>query len=139
MLKILLIEDILEKADAIKRELSEWNIQIFHSARAFLNHMQYSHLSSTPQNQPGDFLKDVDIFLLDFNLGDGNIINTNIYQTILEEKKESALMCCISSYPPALIEDLCRSHAFEYNRERAFDIYLKKDAKFILQFIQKCT
>lgn len=135
MLKILLLEDVLEKAEDIKNELSVWSIQIFHNARAFLNHLHYSHLNSQDQEE-GSFLKKIDIFLLDFNLGDGNIVNTNIYQTILARKKADSVMCCISSYPSTLIEELCRAQALDHKRTTAFDVYLKKEAKAIYYFVE---
>ena len=127
--KILLLEDIIPVALAIQSKLSGFDVQAFHNAHSFLKQFQQASFKN--------YLSQVDFFILDFDLGDASIVSSSIYRYILENKKNNAYLCCISSYSPPIIEAHCQNTYKNFNLNSAFDFYLKKDPEEVLKIIHK--
>lgn len=131
MQKIILIEDIIRVAMEISDLLSNFHVKMYHSSRSFLQ--DYKSLEF--QN----FLANTDFFILDFNLGDGTLINSGIYEIILANRKKNSVLCCISSFGKEIVEKNCEEIASKYNLQEPFDCYLKKKAEVIAEYIsQNC-
>ncbi|MES2616177.1 MAG: hypothetical protein V4591_12280 [Bdellovibrionota bacterium] len=127
MQKIILIEDIVHVAVEIKSLLHTFDVKMFHNSRSFLHEYQSVLFKN--------FLSQTDFFILDFNLGDGTLISSCIYEIILENRKKDSILCCISSFGQQIIEKNCAEIAKKYQLTQPFDYYLKKNPEVIGQFI----
>jgi hypothetical protein len=100
MKSVLLVEDDIIFARAVKRELTEFNIISFDTRDEFFNF-----------NLIFEEINKASYFLIDFHLGgEINILNSGIYEKILEFKNEKAKIISISSDKDAL-KDRCHLYA----------------------------
>ena len=97
---VILVEDDILFVRAIKRTLTEFNILSFNTSEEFFNF-----------NLIFEEINKAEYFLIDFHLGgEINILNSGIYEKILEFKNEEAKIISISSDKEAL-KDRCDLYA----------------------------
>ena len=79
MKTIFVFEDIIKITNEISEILQDCNLIIFNSCKSFFNYF--------PNNESYSSIENVDIFFMDFNLGDNSILKSGIYEIILKYKK----------------------------------------------------
>lgn len=131
MQKIILIEDIIQTANEIKNLLKPFDTKVFYNAKSFLEEFNKQSFQN--------FLSQTDFFILDFNLGDATLVSSGIYEIILANKKEEAILCCISSFGQYIVDKNCEEIACKFKQKQPFDYYIGKNSELISQFILDFT
>ena len=95
MKKILIVEDITKVTDEIQQKIPNFEYYIFNTAQKFIYELEFS----TNKNEFENLLSSIDLFVLDFSLEKNyTILNSNIYSTIIANKKNSSKIVSISMY-----------------------------------------